>query len=190
MPTTTRRPRADARRNRDRLLTAADELFRERGADASLEAVAKLAGVAIGTLYGHFPTRRALIGAVLQDRNDALIEAGHALAGLPPEEALRRWVALSVAHATTYRGLTVHLLEGAEDGETDETSGLYRDCGRMSTVNERVTHAAVESGAIRPGTTGADVQTLVSACAMVGERVTPEQADRFLAIALRGLLSR
>ncbi|MEV0231768.1 helix-turn-helix domain-containing protein [Nonomuraea sp. NPDC050786] len=77
--TTTRRPRADARRNYERLLAEADAAFRERGVDASLESIARRAGVAIGTLYGHFSSRRALVGALLRERNEALFELGDQL---------------------------------------------------------------------------------------------------------------
>ncbi|NUU21523.1 MAG: helix-turn-helix transcriptional regulator, partial [Streptomycetaceae bacterium] len=71
-PQRTRRPRADALRNYERLLDAADAAFREHGTEASLEGIARRAGVAIGTLYGHFPNRRALAAALLRERHTAL----------------------------------------------------------------------------------------------------------------------
>ncbi|WP_236028184.1 helix-turn-helix domain-containing protein [Paractinoplanes lichenicola] len=77
----TRRPRADARRNAERLLAAAEAAFREQGVEAPLEQIARRAGVAIGTLYGHFPNRRALLGALLRERNDALFAVGDRLLG-------------------------------------------------------------------------------------------------------------
>lgn len=84
-----RAPRADARRNVARLLAAADEAFQRSGTDAPLEQVARAAGVAIGTLYGHFPHRRALVAAVLRDRHDALFARGKACWRTGPRP--KRW---------------------------------------------------------------------------------------------------
>src|SRR6266545_1058863 len=81
--------RADARRNARRLIVAGDAAFRERGVQAPLEDIARSAGVAIGTLYKHFPGRRALVSAVLRDRHDALFEFGYLLkSGDSPTAAL------------------------------------------------------------------------------------------------------
>src|SRR5438309_4353509 len=77
----TRAPRADARRNVERLLAAADVAFARHGTDAALERIARDAGVAIGTLYGHFPNRNALITALLRSRHDALFALGERLLG-------------------------------------------------------------------------------------------------------------
>ncbi|BCB82267.1 hypothetical protein Pflav_086770 [Phytohabitans flavus] len=68
--------RADARRNYERLLAEADAVFREHGTEASLEEIARRAGVAIGTLYAHFPTRHALLESLMRDRNDAVVAQG------------------------------------------------------------------------------------------------------------------
>ena len=100
-----RRPRADARRNSERLLAEADAAFREHGTQASLENIARRAGVAIGTLYAHFPNRLALVSALLRERHDALFGLGRRLLTDPPAEALAAWVRAVVAHAAAYRGL-------------------------------------------------------------------------------------
>ena len=90
---TARRPRADAVRNRERVLAAAKAVFSKGGADASLEAVAKRAGVGIGTLYRHFPTREALFEAVYRHEVQQLLELAEQLKDeTSPVEALRRWL--------------------------------------------------------------------------------------------------
>lgn len=92
-----RRPRADAKRNRAKLVEAAKRVFADRGATASLEQVARDAGVGIGTLYRHFPTRDLLIEAVYQQETDRLVEAASELAATKaPVEALREWLRLFV----------------------------------------------------------------------------------------------
>jgi len=92
-----RKPRADALRNRDRILEVAKEAFTRSGANASLDEIAKTAGVGAGTLYRHFPAREALIEAVYRNEIERLAEAGRELSGkLPPIEALRAWLLLFV----------------------------------------------------------------------------------------------
>ena len=92
-----RRPRADAVRNRERVLEAAKAVFSAGGPDASLEAVARHAGVGIGTLYRHFPTREALFEAVYRREVEQLGELSEALKSEPdPVEALRRWLQAGV----------------------------------------------------------------------------------------------
>jgi AcrR family transcriptional regulator len=101
-PDPTRPVRADARRNRARLIEVAKAMFREGGAETSLEAVARAAGVGIGTLYRHFPTRDALIEAVYLTEMRNLAEAAPRFsATLPPVEALRAWLRLFVDHIAT-----------------------------------------------------------------------------------------
>ncbi len=92
-----RKPRADARRNRALLLETAKAVFAEKGSDVSLDEIARAAGVGIGTLYRHFPTRNALLEAVYQNETLQLAEAARRLAGtLAPVEALREWMLLFV----------------------------------------------------------------------------------------------
>jgi AcrR family transcriptional regulator len=98
--------RADARRNRDKLLAAAGEVFAEAGADASLEAVARRAEVGVGTLYRHFPSRDALVEAVYRHEVDQLAaSAEELLAELPPDAALERWMERFVGYAVAKRGM-------------------------------------------------------------------------------------
>jgi AcrR family transcriptional regulator len=112
---TIRRPRADALRNRERVLEAAKAVFSAGGPDASLEAVARRAGVGIGTLYRHFPTREALFEAVYRREVQQLCELAEQLQSEPlAVEALRRWLRSNVELVATKKGmlaalaLTVH----------------------------------------------------------------------------------
>lgn len=99
-----RKPRADSQRNRRLLLDAAKQNFAEKGAGASLEEIARQAGVGIGTLYRHFPTREALLQEVYRDESEKLFEAATRLKETEtPTEALRSWLRLFVRYFTTKR---------------------------------------------------------------------------------------
>src|SRR5258708_5683395 len=98
--------RADARRNRDRLLEAAVRAFSADGPDATLDAIAKEAGVGIGTLYRHFPTREALVEAAYRNELDRLCDpVPELLEAVPADEALRTWMDRFVDYMTTKRGM-------------------------------------------------------------------------------------
>ena len=107
---TGRRPRADAARNRARVLEAAKLVFSSGGPQASLEAVARQAGVGIGTLYRHFPTREALFDAVYRREVEQLVDLAGQLAGCPdPVAALRRWLRANVEFVATKKGMAAAL---------------------------------------------------------------------------------
>jgi AcrR family transcriptional regulator len=182
---TTRRPRADARRNYERLLAEADSAFAERGVGASLESIARGAGVAIGTLYGHFPTRRALVGALLRERNEALFELGDRLVAENNPDALATWARAVTEHAATYSGLA-SLLAGGLD---DEASELHDSCLRMAGIGDRLVALARTSGTVRPDATGADITALTTAAATLREDLSAAAADRLITLALDGLAS-
>jgi AcrR family transcriptional regulator len=106
----TRKPRADAVRNRDRVLEAAKAVFSAGGPDASLEAVARTAGVGIGTLYRHFPTREALFEAVYRREVQQLADLALQLKDeAEPVEALRRWMRSNVEFVATKKGMSAAL---------------------------------------------------------------------------------
>src|SRR5262249_7055422 len=109
--------RADARRNYEKLVAAARDAFTAQGSSASPAAVAARAGVGIGTLYRHFPTRQALLEAVYADEVDAMARAAHELAGRPAWEALAEWFHQYVGFAATKRALMEGLLEAAPDSD-------------------------------------------------------------------------
>jgi AcrR family transcriptional regulator len=98
----TRKPRTDALRNRERILEAAKEAFTRYGADASLDDIAKQAGVGPGTLYRHFPTREALIEGVYHSEVEKISAAARTFSdSMPPLEALRAWMLLFVEYIGT-----------------------------------------------------------------------------------------
>ncbi|MBC7299595.1 MAG: TetR/AcrR family transcriptional regulator [Nocardia sp.] len=105
-PPSSGRQRADAQRNRDRLVTAASAVIAESGAQASLEEIARRAGVGSATLHRHFPSRAGLLEAVLRDRVQALCERAEDLLTSPDSgAAVVTWLRAVVAHASTARGL-------------------------------------------------------------------------------------
>ncbi|MFE9885460.1 TetR/AcrR family transcriptional regulator [Streptomyces scopuliridis] len=183
-PTTRRRMRADARRNYERLLAAAATAFTEHGTDASLEEIARRAGVANGTLYGHFPTRQALLEALLGDRMHALAGTGEELLGHPsPFDALAAWARAAVAHTTLYRGLSASLMRAVED----ESSELHAACQEVLAAGERLVVRARAAGELREDATAPDLYALVNAVAWAGEQSSPAQGERLLAFTLDGL---
>ena len=103
---TARKPRTDAVRNRERVLEAANAVFSAGGADASLEAVARTAGVGIGTLYRHFPTREALFEAVYRREVQQLADLAQQLKDNDPLDALRQWMHSNVKFVATKKGMS------------------------------------------------------------------------------------
>lgn len=179
-----RRMRADARRNYERLLTAAQAAFQEHGTRASLEEVARRAGVAIGTLYGHFPTRTALLKALLRDRQHAVFALGDRLVTHDsPGEALARWMRAVTDYSASYSGLADQLLGGL----ANPGSELHSACQRMSAAGEHLLRRAREAGAVRPQVTADDVFALISAAAWLRAQLPEEEAARQLEFMIDGL---
>jgi len=142
-----RRPRADARRNRDRILEAAKEAFTCHGADASLDDIAKQAGVGAGTLYRHFPNRDALIEAVYQGEVEKLAASARQYAKtMPPVEALRRWMLLFVDYIAAK-----HIIAPALNSLTGGPSRLYQGShGLMKEAVEMLVQRGIQSKELRP----------------------------------------
>jgi AcrR family transcriptional regulator len=145
-PKRQRQPRADAQRNRARLIEVAKSMFSEGGADTSLEAIAKAAGVGIGTLYRHFPTRDTLIEAVYRTETQHLAQAARRFSEtLPPVEALRAWLRLFVDHIATKQVMSP-VLASMVGGP----SGLYAESGaQVKAAIALLVDRAVASGDIR-----------------------------------------
>jgi AcrR family transcriptional regulator len=142
------------------------------------------AQVAIGTLYGHFPNRRALVGALLQHRNEVLFELGeHLLTDPAPLSALTSWISAAAEHGAAYRGLAAMLA----DGIGNDKSELHQSCLRMAGIGRDLAARARDAGAIRPGVTGTDVTALINAVAWTSERMSPQQAGRLLDLTVDGL---
>ena len=176
--------RADARRNYDKLVAAARAAFAENGASAPLEDVAERAGVGIGTLYRHFPTRQALLEAVYLDEVEAMARAAADLADLPPWEALTQWLHQYVGFAATKRALTEALLEAAPDSDV-----LISCRTAILSAGTALLERAQEAGVVRPDTDFLDVGRMVSGIAVV-PTADPGQKERLLALALDGLRYR
>jgi AcrR family transcriptional regulator len=179
--------RADARRNYERLLSAALAVFAEHGADdASLEEIARRAGVGIGTLYRHFPTRQALLEAVYRDQVEGMrAKADELLRSDAPAEALADWLRALSAFSSTKRNLTSALLE-----TLGRDSELLSACSAVicGAADELLTRAK-EAGAVRPDADGRDVIRLVhgvNLATQVGPG-DPGQRDRLIRIILDGL---
>jgi AcrR family transcriptional regulator len=145
-PDVARPLRADAQRNRARLVEVAKAMFGEGGAETSLEAIARAAGVGIGTLYRHFPTREALIEAVYRTETQHLVQAAPRFAEtLPPVEALRAWLRLFVDHIAT-KQVMAPVLASMVGG----TSELFAETGvQVKAAIASLVDRAVASGAIR-----------------------------------------
>jgi AcrR family transcriptional regulator len=157
-----RKPRADSVRNRERVLQAAKIVFAAGGPEASLEAVARQAGVGVGTLYRHFPTRQALFEAVYRNEVEQLVGLGGQLGSdLPPLDALRRWMHANIEFVATKKGMSVALAVAVHAG-SDLTAYSMR---RLGGVLEGLLRHAVDAGAIRDDVSSEDVlRTIVGLC--------------------------
>jgi AcrR family transcriptional regulator len=179
VPTAARRPmRADARRNYDALLAAAHDIFAESSADASLEEIARRAGVGIGTLYRNFPTRRDLFEAVYVEEVNQLGVAAEAVAALPPWEALRTWLDRFVQYVVTKRAVIDAL---------NRESELFRNCRTaMYAAGEPLMERARAAGEVRQDASFDDVLRMISGL-VSGSFVDEEQRTRVITFALDGI---
>ncbi|WP_310742209.1 TetR/AcrR family transcriptional regulator [Microbispora sp. H13382] len=182
-----RRMRADARDNRERVLRAARAAFAEHGAQASLNKIAQSAGVGAGTLYRHFPTLGALLVAIIGDDVAALCEKGRDLLGHEsPAEALRTWLRAVAVHATAMRGLVAARLAVPPAPHADAALAACQE--RIRATGAALLERAQRDGAV-PGDIGiADLLTLVNAIAWVSEQAPDDEylLDRLLAL-VRGM---
>jgi len=179
--------RADAQRNYAKLLSAASEAFLESGGDdVSLEEIARRAGVGIGTLYRHFPTRQALLEAVYLDQVEALrARADELLDSASPGDALSAWLHTLVAFSSTKRTLTAAMV-----ATLDKDSDLMSTCSKLiRDAGDSLIARCKQAGVVRADVNSTDVVRLVHGISMVTERTPnePGQADRMLALVLDGL---
>lgn len=192
MPTT-RPMRADARRNRDRLLTEARLAFASQGTTAPLEDIARRADVGIGTLYRHFPNRQALLSAVFEEAvRDLLRRAQEQLDAAQPCTALVSWLRDIITHAGEYRGLAQVLMtvSYADSRAANENpSDLARCCAPIREAGTALLRRAQHVHAVRDDVSIGDLLQLTHAIALAAEETPddPELADRLLTLTLRGL---
>jgi AcrR family transcriptional regulator len=179
--------RADARRNYGLLVEQARIAFAESGMDASLDEIARRAGVASGTLYRHFPTRLDLIEAVLAGQIAELAGLGRELLTAEDEfGALSAWLRAAILHALTYRGLAAAVMNAALDRDNGLVSTWHAE---MFEVGAALLARARESGAVVAHADAADVLKMAGAIAWAAQDTQdgPAQADRLLALVMSGL---
>ncbi|HEX6347067.1 TetR/AcrR family transcriptional regulator [Umezawaea sp.] len=189
MPDSEAKPlRADAQRNRDRLVASAFRLFVEQGLDATVDTIAKDAGVGMGTLYRHFPTREALIEAAYRSRLDEVCDAAAELvATVSPEEALRTWMDRFLDYISTKRGLKDALHAVISSGGNPFAHSRRRLHDALATLLA----ATAAAGVTKPGVNAGDVLLSLSGVSLAaGEPEQREQAGRMLDLLLDGLRPR
>jgi AcrR family transcriptional regulator len=183
--TSARPKRADARRNYDKVIAAARSAFTERGAETSLEGIARRAGVGIGTLYRHFPNRQALLEAVYVEEVERLSASASQLADLEPWEALSTWLEGFVGYMATKQALASELLD-----HVDPDAPLFMGCrASLYAAAGPLLQRAQDAGVVRDDVELADVIHLVGGIAKM-HNSGPAQVARVLAIALDGLRRR
>ena len=177
--------RADAQRNRARLLEAAVRAFSQDGPEVTLDAIAKDAGVGIGTLYRHFPTREALVEAAYRNELARLCDAvPELLRDLPPDEATRRWMDRFVDYMTTKRGMAEALRAVIASGRNP----YEQSRGQLIAAITTLLRAAGEAGMLRRDIEPADVLASLGGVSLTaGESAQREQAGRLLDLLMDGL---
>jgi len=182
----TRPLRADARRNYDLLVAAADAAFTEHGADASLEDIARRAGVGIGTLYRHFPTREALLAKVLDAGAAAIVARANELrTTTPPSSALVSWLEAMMGYVMTYDGLAKSLAASLVESGNSE---LCAPCKLMTEAGQMLLDRAQQSGELRQDATIHDIVLGAHAAAWAAEQTDDaDAARRLLTLIIDGL---
>lgn len=188
VPVTPGRPmRADARRNYQQILTAAEAEIARSGAEASLEEIARQAGVGSATLHRHFPSRRALLQAVFHDRVEVICAQARALAAAPePGRALADWLRAVTVYGANTRGLAKSLLTGVLDPQPPSPitcEAMLIEAGGV------LVRRAQSAGAVRAGVSILDLLTLVNAVSLATEGMPDAGAEaaRLVTIAIEGI---
>ena len=181
----TRKPRADALRNRERVLEAAKAVFNAGGPEASLEAVARQAGVGIGTLYRHFPTREDLFEAVYRREVEQLSELAEQLkSAKDPVDALRRWLRSNVQFVATKKGMAAALALTFQS--TSELAAFSMD--RLTKAIGSLLDRAVAEGRMRADVSPEDLlRALVGMCYMHDQPGWQTSVLRMLDVFVDGL---
>jgi AcrR family transcriptional regulator len=178
--------RADALRNYEKLVAAGREAFTEADRSASLEDIARRAGVGIGTLYRHFPTRTDLVQAIYVDEVEALSRSAEELSDLEPWEALTAWLHNFVGYVATKQALAEELF-AVNDAERQ---AVFAGCRNMLyRAGEPLLRRARDAGIVRPDVTIEDVVRLVAGISKIPAD-DPEDVRRVLDVALDGLRYR
>jgi len=184
----TRRTRADSTRNRERLVEAATQVFSAGGRQAKLDAVAREAGVGIGTLYRHFPTREALFEAVYRREVDQLVALAERLArDTAPVDALREWLHANARLMATKKGM-VEALQLVAHGSTELKAYSFE---RLTNSLALLLDRGVEAGELRDDITAEELlRTVVGVLYADGPRDWQASALRIVDILIDGLRRR
>lgn len=183
-PKTARKPRADAQRNRERILEVAKLVFTRRGAEASMDEIAKRAKIGPGTLYRHFPSRDDLLAAVYISEVEKLAEAQRKLsAELPPIKALRAWMLVFIDYIAAKR-----IIAPALNAMACGPSKVYQQTTRvMEEAANALARRAVASGDLRPDVDPMDMLRAIYGISSAGSADDwPEKARRFVDILIQG----
>jgi AcrR family transcriptional regulator len=176
--------RADAQRNRDRLLEVAVRALSRGGPEVTLDAIAKEAGVGIGTLYRHFPTREALIDAAYRSELARLCDsAGDLLRDLPPAHALRAWMDRFADYMTAKRGMGDALRALIASG--GDPFSESRD--RLTAAVTELLRAGAAAGTLRPDVSPDDVLVGLNGISLATDPERRDQAGRLLDLLMDGL---
>ncbi|MET7668239.1 TetR/AcrR family transcriptional regulator [Micromonospora luteifusca] len=180
--------RADARRNYARLLAVAEQEIAAHGADASLEQIARVAGVGSATVRRHFPSRHALLDAVFHGLIETLCDQARALEdAADARAALLEWLNTVTGYAATMRGLAMAMTRDC----TTEPTEAHEHCAtaQLTEAGAPLVRRAVQGGAVAPDVTISDVLTLITGIALATEH-HPDPADdasRLLALTVAGI---
>lgn len=181
----TRPKRADARRNYEKVLAAAREAFAEGGESTSLEEIARRAGVGIGTLYRHFPTRQALLEALYVGEVEEICSAAAQLDEADPWEALASWFERFIGYMATKQALGHELLN-----YLDHDAALFRVCrSSLFAASEPLLKRAQEAGIVRPDVNIGQVMQMVMGITKAPAS-RPGETEHIVRIALDGLRYR
>ncbi|MFC8194390.1 TetR/AcrR family transcriptional regulator [Streptomyces sp. NPDC060006] len=179
--------RADARKNRDHVLAVAGTAVTEQGVDVSLRDIARRAEVGLATLLRHFPTREALLEALLHTSfGELTARAGELETSYSPEEALVTWLRDCVAWTTEYRGVTVLMAAAIDDTE----SALHASCVTLRAAGARLLARAQAVGAARSDIDGTDLFALIAALAWLGDQPSlAPRADHLFDVVASAILT-
>src|ERR1700677_936936 len=183
-PKTVRKPRSDAQRNRERILEVASQVFTRRGADASMDEIAKRAKIGPGTLYRHFPTRDELLATVYITEVGKLAAAQKKLsAELPPMEALRAWLLVFIDYIATKK-----IIAPALNAMAGGPSRVFQQSGQvMEDAANSLASRAVASGDLRPDVDPMDLLRAIYGLSTAGSGEDwPVKARTFVDILLQG----
>ncbi|MFF9431717.1 TetR/AcrR family transcriptional regulator [Streptomyces sp. NPDC014746] len=165
--------RADARRNRERILEAAVRAFAEQGADVPIDTIAKAAGVGSATFYRHFPTREALVEAAYRNELARVCDsAAELLADLPPDRALRAWMDRFIAYLAAKQGMADALRAAVASGADPFAETL----DRLGAAIDALLRAGAEAGLLRPDVDPFDVGLSLAGVGLITS--SPAQRDR------------